>query len=471
MKKLLLLSFLLLLVCMGAHATHLKGGYLRYVHLEGRTYSIVLTIYSDSDSPVLVGSSGTLDFGDGTVLDLSSPEYSERITKTPINDQIDKNELILEHTYPGNGSYLITYSELYRDEGIQNIENSSRVPFYLESFLLIDDLIRNTSSAPGVYPAFRANQGQTYHYGPKAYDPDGDSLSFHLTTAKQSINTPAPGYTFPHLTFEGTNGSETGEASYSSMNLKTGDIIWDSPLMMGTYVLAFEIREWRKIEDTPVLVGSVLHDILVNVEEPTDELQLFFPIQTQEVYLEQETPWETTIRAVASNPEDTVVLILSGSFLEQTPETTPADSVGGKGEVSITIQYTPTDGGRAKHQLIATAYIYSTTAEPSSERNRAAYLLEPGYVQGISEQAVKRLKLYPNPSFDNRIFVDHPILNGKGIELSFLAPDGRLAYHTVLSSFSSRGPVQLPQFLKGYYLVLIRQGQLVYTSRIIFAQK
>ena len=194
MKKLILLPLFLLLLGFTASATHLKGGFIRYVHLEGRTYSIVVTIYADSDSPVKVGESATLDFGDGTVIALSNYEKAE-FTAIPIRDGIYRSELVLQHMYPSNGSYTITYTEHSRDHGILNLENSSNKPFYVESFVLVDNQVQNTSAQLKAYPPFTAYQSQTYYYNPKAVDPNGDSLSFHFSAARVSTNETAADYT------------------------------------------------------------------------------------------------------------------------------------------------------------------------------------------------------------------------------------------------------------------------------------
>ena len=471
MKQLILLPFFILLFGFNSQATHLKGGFIQYEHLDGRTYSITLTVYTSSESPVAFGQNGVLNFGDGSSIELGADGNMDKLTKTSLKNNIYKNVLSFEHTYTSNGSYVIFYAEPNRDEGILNLEGSVNIPFYIESFLLLDPQIRNNSVRISENPAFAAFQNQTYHYNSYAADQDGDSLSFHLVTPRQSSNTVAAGYTYPHLTFDGAKGSETGENTYYAINPRTGDLIWDSPLMTGTYALALEIREWREIEGEMKMVGKVLQDYIVMVEEPGNDLQLIFPVQSQEVFLEKDTPWETTIRAVANNPEDTVVLMLSGDFLKEFPAITPADSVGGIGEVSITIQFSPSEISNTTYQLIANAYLFSNVAEPSSRRSRAVYLLTPGFVNGLDDLPIRSIKVYPNPSFSNSFFLDYPLLNGKEIVVSMFAQDGQLTYHTTIPSFSSHQLIHLPQRLSGFYFVVIRQGVQVYTARILFSQK
>lgn len=471
MKKLILLPFLLLFFCCSAYATHSKGGFIRYQHLEGRTYSVILTLYSGHSSSVATGEGGRLYFGDGTSTDLGSGENINNFRTTRISEGVNKNVYVIEHTYPSNGSYRIVYSENSRNENILNMENAVNIPFYTESFLTADPFIHNNSVRFDNNPVFTTYNNQTYHYNPQAYDPDGDSLSFHIVTPMQDQNIAVAGYTRPHLTFDHAGVAETGEDAYFAINPYTGDLIWDSPVMNGEYVMAIEIREWRKLDGETFLIGEVLQDFIVQVTESVHDLQLIFPISAQQTELEKDTQWEKTITAIADNPDDTVVLQLLGDFLHLSPELSPADSAAGKGEASITIQYSPSETGNKPYQLIARAYIYSATGDQSVPKVRSAYLVPSAVLNGFSDLVVREIKVYPNPSFSNSFSIQNPYLSGKEIVVSLFSRDGTLAAHTSIPSFSGKQPVEFNQPLSGYYLVVIRQGNKIYTSRILFSQK
>jgi hypothetical protein len=469
MRKLLFPTMLLLLFYLPAAATHLQSGHITYVHLEGRSYSIILTVYSDMNSPVMPGT-GILDFGDGSSQELNLEPDDSRITRTRTGNTW-KSEIVIEHTYSSPGNYTISYQEPYRNEGIMNMKNSADMAFYIESLLIVDAAFMNNSVTITKTPLHQSYQQQTYHYNPGAYDPDGDSLSFHLIPSMQDKNTPVADYTFPHVTFEQEGASEAGESAYFTINPNTGDIVWDAPLRIGGYTIAYEIREWRLINETYKQIGRVMHDLTVMVgEEASPGLELIFPVETNAVQLERDTPWEMNIRALAGNPEDTVVLLLSGSLLQQSPlQLNPADSSGGKGETAITLRYTPAEAANTRHQLIATAYIYSENDDPGISRTRSAYLLSPGFISSASDLPVKNIRLYPNPASSHGFFLDYALLEGREVSISLFATDGRMVFHQSIPSFSGKEAVVPGKKLNGYYLAVIRQGKQVYTSSILFS--
>lgn len=464
MKKLIFSTVLLLLLYLPAAASHIQGGHITYEHREGRTYAIILTGFSDAGSPVIFGSGGTLDFGDGTQAEEIQFNRSSRFKNTW------RYEAVIEHTFPSSGSYTISFKDNLRNAGILNMENSVSTPFYIETSLIVDDMLRNNSVKLTSIPAHQAYLQQTYYYNPGAVDPDGDSLSYHLIHSLQDKGTPVAEYTFPHLAFEREGGSETGEAAYFTINPVTGEIIWDSPVRIGEYNITYEIREWRQIEGEYLRIGSVMHDLLVVVnEEPSPGLELIFPDETNAIQLEQGIPWEANIRAVADNPEDTVVLMFSGDLLQQSSlQVNPADSIGSKGEASATVRFTATETGNRRHQLIAQAYIYSEDDEPGTPRARAAYLLAPGFISRLSDLPIKSVRVYPNPASSHGFFLDYGLLNGKEVSISLFTTDGSMVYHQTIPRFSTKEIIVPGKNLMGHYLLVIRQGKQLYTSRILF---
>lgn len=470
MSKLLFPTILLLLFYLPAAATHLQGGHITYEHREGRSYSIILTVYSDASSAVLAVTAGIFDFGDGNSQELGLEPDDSRVTHTRIGNTW-KSEIVLEHTYPSSGSYTISYREPNRNEAILNMSNSADMPFYIESLLIVDASFRNNSVRFTKAPVHRAYLQQTYHYDPGIINPDGDSLSFHLVQSLQDENMPVEFYTYPHLTFEREGASEAGESAYFTINPSTGDIVWDAPLRIGQYNITYEIREWRLINGNFEQMGSVMHDFLLIVEETaTPGLELIFPVETNAVQLERNTPWEINIRALADNPEDTVVLQLSGSLLQQSNlQLNPADSSAGKGETAVTLRYTPAEAANTRYQLIARAYIYYENDDPGISRTRSAYLLSPGFISSASDLPVKDIRLYPNPASDNGFFLDYALLDGREVSISLFATDGRMLFHRSIPSFSTKEAVVPEKKLNGYFLAVIRQGKQVYTSRILFS--
>ncbi|MFT5919021.1 MAG: gliding motility-associated-like protein, partial [Granulosicoccus sp.] len=81
---------------------------------------------------------------------------------------------------------------------------------------------------------------------PGAWDEDGDSLSYELVTCLGLDGLPIDGYDIP-------NGV--------TIDVFTGDMVWQVPLQQGEFNYAIRINEWRN----GILVGHVLRDMQVDV--------------------------------------------------------------------------------------------------------------------------------------------------------------------------------------------------------------
>ena len=131
-----------------------------------------------------------------------------------------------------------------RNPGIHNIPNSSSVPFYIESLLVISPLT-GTNSSPvfASDPINQATLGLCFYDNLNASDADGDSLSYDL------IPCAAPGYFYP----------QTGGGSIS-MN-QSGTLTWCVPQLIAEYQVAYKVSEWRKNgSGVYVSIGYVIRD-------------------------------------------------------------------------------------------------------------------------------------------------------------------------------------------------------------------
>ena len=152
-----------------------------------------------------------------------------------IAPDIKKNEYVATHVYPGPADYIISFTDLNRNGGLQNIQGSVNIAFYVESILVILPVSMPNSSPILTQPPIDDGAlNQIFIHNPGAVDPDGDSLSYELTPCRDGANHPIPTFSYP-------------QASNSfTINSYTGDLIWDSPLQIGEYNMAIIIREWRK---------------------------------------------------------------------------------------------------------------------------------------------------------------------------------------------------------------------------------
>ena len=82
-------------------------------------------------------------------------------------------------------------------------------------------------------PYDKAALGYVFIHNPAAFDPDGDSLSYQLTTCTRDDGKPIENYTLPPATH------------FIRVDSISGDLIWDTPADTGIYNVAMEIQEWR----------------------------------------------------------------------------------------------------------------------------------------------------------------------------------------------------------------------------------
>ena len=247
-----------------AKATHNRAGEITYKWLYGYTYQIKVTTYTNIGGSNLADRcEDTVYFGDGAravVLRSNGPCTGPcaGCEGDPLpGNTIKLNEYVTTHTYPGPGNYKITMEDPNRNAGVINIPNSVNQVFYIESFLVIPTFGSGKNSSPVLTfpPIDNGCVGKCFLHNPGAYDLDGDSISYELTTCRGHNGATCPGYTFP----------TTGGGVYD-VNATTGTLTWCTPQMQGEYNLAMIIREWRKDDGGDYfLVGYILRDLQVDV--------------------------------------------------------------------------------------------------------------------------------------------------------------------------------------------------------------
>jgi hypothetical protein len=281
-STLFLILVLTLVSLTPASATHLRAGVITAKLISGRTYEFTVRLYINFGSSG-IASQDKIDFypGDGSVIeDIDINENrngvigkKEILTQAVNNVQL--NTWIITVTYNAPGVYKphigtksgndekVEYIP-NRNGGINNIRNqngSSEVPFYIETLLVVG----TTNNSTPLFlnpPIDQACPGTRFTYNPAAFDPDGDSLSYVLTTPWEAQNKNVPGYRNPNdATFNGK--SETGGTPLFQIDPLTGTLTWNAPGNVGEYNLAFLIEEWRN----GVRIGYVRVDMQVLVKD------------------------------------------------------------------------------------------------------------------------------------------------------------------------------------------------------------
>jgi hypothetical protein len=248
MLKKVYILFFLLLFSLQMMATHNRAGEITYKQIGPLTFEITLITFTD---PTTLAHQQRTElyfiFSDNT------QDTFPRISETLVGINISKNEYFGVHTFPAVGTYIIAMEDPNRNAGVANIPNSVDVSFYLESILMINPLIGNNSSPILLNsPIDKAVVGIPFIHNPSAYDLDGDSLSYALISCKGENGNDIVGYQFP-------------DASNSLAIDASGNLIWDSPTMVGEYNIAILIEEWRN----GVKVGSIMRDMQITVAPNT----------------------------------------------------------------------------------------------------------------------------------------------------------------------------------------------------------
>lgn len=246
-KNYLILLILGLLAASPALATHNRAGEITYEQLTQFYYKVTITTFTKTSSPA---DRPSLDifWGDGTGSTLSRASFQDDFGGA--GSDIRKNTYIGYHTYPGPSVYKIYFEDPNRNGGVVNIPNSINVPFYVESMLVISAALGFNNSPVLLQPPIDdGTVGQVFIHNANAYDPDGDSLSYHLIFCKGSEGLSIPGYSYPNA------------SNSFSLDPITGDLVWDTPTGCGEFNVAFLIREWRQ----GVNIGYVERDMQINI--------------------------------------------------------------------------------------------------------------------------------------------------------------------------------------------------------------
>jgi len=241
--KRLLISVVLLVLLYPAMATHNRAGEITLTQISDYTYEILIATFTYTLSAA-DRSELDVQWGDNTV------SVAPRISKTILPNNYYHNKYRTLHTFPGAGTYTIVVQDPNRNFGVQNIPNSVNVIFSIKTTITINPSIGANSTPVLLNPPIdKAAIGHVFIHNPAAYDPDGDSLSYELTTCTGENGLPISGYTLPR-------SSDT--LFIDSVN---GDLTWDTPVDSGIYNIAIKIVEWRK----GVRIGSINRDMQIQV--------------------------------------------------------------------------------------------------------------------------------------------------------------------------------------------------------------
>ncbi|MBO4613629.1 MAG: gliding motility-associated C-terminal domain-containing protein [Bacteroidales bacterium] len=243
----LLVMTLFLPLC--ANATHNRAGEITYKQISALTFEVTVITYTaittdacpawTADRPEL-----DIEWGDNTVSTLIRSE------KINLPDCYRRNKYVGQHTYAGPGIFRITVEDPNRNANVANIPNSVNTLFAISTTMIIDPTLGlNNTPILTQPPVDKAAVGQVFVHNPGAYDPDGDSLSYKITPCREENGAPIPNYSYPPA------------SNFIRVDAITGDLIWNTPMMVGIYNVAMLIEEWRE----GVKIGEIIRDMQIEV--------------------------------------------------------------------------------------------------------------------------------------------------------------------------------------------------------------
>ncbi len=188
-----------------------------------------------------------LNFGDGTPVQLV-PETQNTIRRDLNPDgSIGVASFTTYHTYANAGSYLISYREPNRNEGVLNMDNSVNTTFYLETFITI------TTEGPRYEtpvllmqrPVLKDNIHFQYSESLACLDSNNYQLYYDMATPLSDMATLVSNYRLPGtLSIDHISG------------LVTWDTKFNDTYAVGEYSFAVKIYQ---IKDNTI-VGYMLRD-------------------------------------------------------------------------------------------------------------------------------------------------------------------------------------------------------------------
>jgi gliding motility-associated-like protein len=263
---LLLIVFLFSGISNDLFATHNRAGEITIRQIEPCDLLMIeatITTYTKGSSVAADRDTLTLCWGDGFCEQV--PRMNGGGNGVDIGNDVKINIYQSTHTYSARGKYTISMTDPNRNGGVLNVNppGSDNVPFHLQTtYEFLNNTFTGCNNTPQLLqpPIDFACKGQKFSHDVNAYDPDDDSLSFHLVTPLQSLDMNVPNYTFP------SNIAGNDPTTEVTLDETTGVLCWENPQVLGEYNVAMIIVSYRN--GSPI--DTVLRDMQIFVEDCED---------------------------------------------------------------------------------------------------------------------------------------------------------------------------------------------------------
>ncbi len=261
MKTTFTTLFFLFIFIIPTMATHNRAGEIAVRQLDDLTIEVSVFTYTKLSSVPADRDTISVNWGDGNIEQIPRVNGIDGDGE-PMENDTKKNIYQYTHTYSNIGSFLISVTDPNRNAGILNINAPlpENVPFHIQTeFTLVNMTPGTINTSPTLLeaPVDIAFLGQPFVHVPNAFDLDGDSLSYSITTPLYDVNLDAPNYQFPTSLNPGPN-------NIMFLDPVTGVLTWTSPQFAGEYVVAILITSYRNGQETDRMIRDM--QILVKDE-------------------------------------------------------------------------------------------------------------------------------------------------------------------------------------------------------------
>lgn len=292
MNRLVIFCFAII-VHLSAQATHIRCGYISLKKVSGLTYTVKLTVYTNTGSTVRF-EGGTLSFGDG--ITHTTPRVENTIL--PLYPGVGMVEYSIEHTFPSDGEYTISYLERNLNAGIINIIGSVNTPFYIE---LKTKLIAEEDSSTPVFlthPILKSTTNQSYSFSNAAFETMGGYLRYDIGLVYQARQILAGGFKIPRSL---------------EVNYYTGTVTWDNKLdsdivYAGEYLFALKIYQFNASDQ---LISIIQRTFQIILEDRVGGIQILNPVQNGNGKIFVESGKSKTVKAIMETDATEKTWILS----------------------------------------------------------------------------------------------------------------------------------------------------------------
>lgn len=281
MKNILLFVLLFSLGNLKSLATHLIGGEMTYTCLGNDLYEISLVIYVDCGPSNTTGTSFDQS-GIITVYNSSNQELQQITISDPsstlLSDQTAGNDCLelpsdlcieqgvyttIVELPPIQGGYQIAYQRCCRNPSIINVPSPGDIGSTFVIYIPGSEVISDCNSSPvfNNYPPLALCLGDEVNLDLSAFDSDGDSLVYELTTPLLGANdlnpteiTPPP---FNPIPWQAGYSDTYPLDSNPSVEINTqSGILTGTPIFMGMFIVGIKVKEYRN----EVFIGEIIRD-------------------------------------------------------------------------------------------------------------------------------------------------------------------------------------------------------------------